>query len=408
MQAQKLYSFGDTVKFVVSATDGLARIGTLTTAHGAVPTPAFMPVATQGTVKALTPQDVAALGTHILLANAYHLSLRPGVDLIRQMGGLHAFMGWHGPILTDSGGFQVFSLGELRKITEDGLSFTSHVDGAQLSLTPEEAVERQEALGVDILMCLDELIPHGSYEPATRAAMERTLRWAERCKNAHVPVEQSSQALFGIVQGGEYSHLREECVRELVEIGFDGYAVGGVSVGEPKAIFYTVARLAAPLLPPDKPRYLMGVGSPEDLVECVADGYDMFDCALPTRTARNGGLYTAAGRVDITTAPYRTRQRPVEDGCDCFTCLQFSAAYLHHLFKAKELLAYRLATIHNLRFYQRLMEHMREAIQQRRMDEFRSRFLATYVPANEEVRMEQRTRFEGGRRPKPRGDASAE
>lgn len=389
--------------FTLEASEGQARIGRLLTAHGAVPTPAFMPVATQATVKSLTPQDVTDVGTHMVLSNAYHLAIRPGIDLIRHIGGLHAFMGWHGPILADSGGFQVFSLGALRKITEQGISFASHVDGARRSLTPEEAVHNQEALSVDILMCLDECIRYDADDAATRLAMERTTRWAERCKRAHTPTTQSGQALFGIVQGGLNLGLREESARAIVDIGFDGYAVGGVSVGEPKADFYRIARFAAPLLPPDKPRYLMGVGSPEDLVESVAAGFDMFDCALPTRAARNGGLYTATGRIDVTTAPYRTREVPVEEGCDCFTCKHYSAAYVHHLFKAKELLAYRLASIHNLRFYQRLMHQMREAIQSQRFVQFRQAFHARYVPADEEARMEQRGRFEKTRRAK-RGD----
>jgi queuine tRNA-ribosyltransferase len=439
------------LSFAVSATDGAARAGTLTTPHGAVPTPAFMPVATQGSVKALTPEEARGLGATILLANAYHLALRPGVEVIRRMGGLHRFMGWDGPILTDSGGYQAYSLGDLRRITDAGVEFTSHLDGSRMLLTPEGAMEQQAALGADIAMCLDECAPHGLGEAATRAAMERTHRWAERCLAAHgrlfpqrlphprplpggegttplpLPLGEGSvppphpfgastaslplpggegtmplplplgegwgegrQALFGIVQGGRFLNLREESARAIAALGFDGCAVGGVSVGEPKAVFYEVARFTAPLLPVDRPRYLMGVGSPEDLVEAVWAGYDLFDCALPTRVARNGGIYTSVGRVDITSARFREAAGPLEEGCDCAACATFSAAYVHHLFRARELLAYRLATIHNLRHYQRLMQQMRRAIAEGRLDAYRRAFHARYVPASEDARLEQR------------------
>ncbi|MSQ12475.1 MAG: tRNA guanosine(34) transglycosylase Tgt [Dehalococcoidia bacterium] len=386
---------GNAFGFTVQARDSGARAGLLTTGRGTMPTPAFMPVATQASVKALTPQEARAAGTHILLVNAYHLALRPGVDVVREMGGLHRFMGWDGPVLTDSGGFQVYSLGALRSVTEEGAHFTSHLDGARLLLTPEGAVAQQEALGADIIMCLDECIPHGPDEDASRAAMERTHRWAVRCRDARRQVD---QALFGIVQGGMFPKLREESARAIVAMGFDGYAVGGLSVGEPKALFYELARFTAPLLPEDQPRYLMGVGSPEDLVEAVAAGYDLFDCALPTRVARNGGVYTASGRVDITSAAFRGSSGPLEEGCDCLACAQFTAAYVHHLFRARELLAYRLTTLHNLRFYHRLMEQLRQAIQKGELQAYRQAFHARYVPAKEEARLEQRKRW-GQRRP---------
>jgi len=344
----------------------------------------------------------------MLLANAYHLALRPGVEVVRRMGGLHRFMGWDGPILTDSGGYQAYSLGNLRRITDAGVAFTSHLDGSRVMLTPEGAMEQQAALGADIAMCLDECAPHGLDEAASRDAMERTHRWAARCKTVHaslahppVPVGEGwgegPQALFGIVQGGRYLHLREESARRLAALDFNGYAVGGVSVGEPKAIFYQVAEFTAPLLPVDRPRYLMGVGSPEDLVEAVAFGYDLFDCALPTRVARNGGIYTSAGRVDLTSARFSQSQGPLEDGCDCAACATFSAGYVHHLFRARELLGYRLATIHNLRFYQRLMAAMRDAVLHGTFHTFRAAFHARYVPANEDARLHQRERWSGRR-----------
>jgi queuine tRNA-ribosyltransferase len=441
--------------FTLVRHDGRARAGVLSTPHSNVPTPAFMPVATQASVKSLTPDEVRALGARMILANAYHLALRPGVETVAAMGGLHAYMRWGGPILTDSGGFQAFSLGALRKVTDEGVQFTSHLDGARLMLTPELAMRQQLALGADIAMCLDECIAAGASESAARAAMERTHRWALACKAAHESLtpslflrsaqgqahreraqgvvslsarseplalersegfvegrpagretsvqlttsqtppgrEPEHQALFGIVQGGAHLNLREESARAIASIGFDGCAVGGVSVGEPKDVFYNVARFTAPLLPENKPRYLMGVGSPEDLVECVAAGYDLFDCALPTRVARNGGLYTRSGRVDITSPRFRVERGPLEDGCDCAACAGYSAAYVHHLFRARELLAYRLATIHNLRFYQRLMEELRQAIQGGALDAYRRAFHARYVPASEDARLDQRERW---------------
>lgn len=381
--------------FRVLAASGGARAGVLSTSHGDAPTPAFMPVATQASVKALTPDDVRAVGASIVLANTYHLALRPGLETMARMGGLHAFMGWDGPILTDSGGYQVYSLGGLRRVTDDGVRFASHLDGSPLSLTPEEAVQAQEVLGSDIAMVLDECTGYGASERDVRRAMERTHRWARRCLEAR---SRPDQALFGIVQGGHDMALREESAAAVTALGFDGYAVGGLSVGEPKALHHRIAAHTAPLLPADRPRYLMGVGSPDDLVEAVAFGYDLFDCALPTRVARNGGIYRADGRIDVTTARFRTESGPLEEGCDCLTCRSFSAAYVHHLFRARELLAYRLATVHNLRFYQRLMARLREAVQAGTFEEVRRAFHTAYTPTDESVRLEQRRRWEAARR----------
>jgi len=390
---------GGRLVFRVVAQDGEARAGLLETLHGPVPTPAFMPVASQASVKALAPEEVRAVGTHILLSNTYHLYLRPGIERVARLGGLHRFMGWEGPILTDSGGYQGFSLGGLQRVTEEGLEFRSHLDGSSHRFTPEAVVAYQVALGVDIGMCLDVCLPYGADETEARRAMERTHRWAERCLRAR---GEAPMALFGIVQGGMYPHLREESARTLAGMPFDGLAVGGLSVGEPKALTYDLAGRTARLLPEDRPRYLMGVGSPEDLVTAVGQGYDLFDCALPTRVARNGGLYTPEGRVDITAGAYRDEAGPPVPGCDCYTCTRFSAGYLHHLFRARELLAYRLASLHNLRFYQRLMEEMRTAILEGRFDAFRRAFLERYRPADERVRLEQKARWlEARRRPIP-------
>ncbi|MBI4234442.1 MAG: tRNA guanosine(34) transglycosylase Tgt [Chloroflexi bacterium] len=381
--------------FRIQATCGLARAGVLATPRGAVPTPAFMPVASQGSVKALAPEEVRGCGTSILLANTYHLYLRPGVEVIQRLGGLHRFMGWDGPILTDSGGYQVFSLGELRQVTEDGVLFASHLDGSRHLLSPEDVIRYQEALGADLITCLDHCLPYPADEEATRSALERTLRWARRCQEAHAGHE---GVLLGILQGGHSKHLRQSGAAALTALGFAGYAVGGLSVGEPKALMYETAAFSAELLPKGQLRYLMGVGSPEDLVECVGLGYDLFDCALPTRVARTGALYTPTGRVDVTASRFREQEGPVQEGCDCYTCTRFSAAYLHHLFKARELLAYRLATLHNLRFYQRLMAGMRQAILDGTFDRFRRAFLSSYRPADEATRIQQR-----GRRGTPGG-----
>ncbi|MCH8190169.1 MAG: tRNA guanosine(34) transglycosylase Tgt [Chloroflexi bacterium] len=377
------------LRFTVQATDARARAGVMETAHGPIPTPAFMPVGTQATVKALSPEDLRATGATIVLSNTYHLYLRPGVDLIQRLGGLHRFMSWNGPILTDSGGFQVFSLGHLRQLSDDGVLFRSHIDGSEHRLTPELAVRCQEQLGSDIAMVLDHCPAYGESEEEMRAAVERTHRWAERSLQAR---QRSDQVLFGIVQGGWSAELRRQSASFLVSLDFPGYAIGGVSVGEPKRMMYQVVDETAPRLPPDKPRYLMGVGSPEDLVRCIAMGIDLFDCALPTRVARNGSLFTRHGRVNVGNARFRDLDGPIEEGCDCYTCRSFSTAYLHHLFKARELLYYRLGTIHNLRFVLRLMEQAREAVLAGSFGAFADSFLDGYRSANEETRLAQRLR----------------
>jgi queuine tRNA-ribosyltransferase len=376
--------------FTLKTTDGGARAGTLRTAHGDVPTPAFVPVATQGSVKAVDPADLRAMGATMVLANAYHLYLRPGVDVVQRLGGLHGFMGWDGPIITDSGGFQGFSMERLREITEDAIVFKSHIDGSTHTFTPEAAIGYQETLGADIIMPLDVCVPSHSDRPAVEAAVERTGRWAARSLRVH---SRHGQTLFGIVQGGLLPDLRERSAALTTSLGFPGYAIGGLSVGESKSEMYEVTAHTTQLLPAEAPRYLMGVGSPEDLVECVARGVDMFDCVLPTRIARNGALLVSEGRVNIDTSPHKSRDTPIEVGCDCFTCGSFSAGYLHHLFRAKELLAYRLASIHNLRFVLRLMEEMRSAIVGRRFEAYRTAFLERFVPTDEETRRTQKRRW---------------
>ncbi len=377
------------------STSGSARAGILTTAHGDVPTPAFMPVATQGSVKGLTPEEVKSLKAHIILANAYHLYLRPGVEVVRDLGGLHAFTGWKGPILTDSGGFQSFSMGSLRKVRDDGILFRSHIDGSEHHFTPESAIFYQERLGADIIMCLDQCVAYGESRESVIRAMDRTHVWAARCKEAHdnrasLDYRADYQAIFGIVQGGVFPDLRAESAEYITSLGFDGYAVGGLAVGESKARMYEITGQVGGLLPRNKPRYMMGVGSPEDLVECVARGIDMFDCALPTRVARNGALFTSAGRVDITHRRFKEIAGPLEEDCGCYTCRNFSVAFLHHMFKSKELLGLRLATIHNLRFVLQMMEDMRTAIMEGRFQGFRDSFLSTYRPTDESARMSQK------------------
>ena len=387
--------------FTLESTDGAARAGTLHTSHGDVPTPAFLPVATQGSVKALDPADLTAVGATMLLANTYHLYLRPGVDVIRELGGLHRFMSWGGPILTDSGGFQVFSLGHLREITEGAIIFKSHIDGTLHAFSPEDAISHQEALGSDVIMPLDICVPSRNDTSAVEVAMERTARWALRSLEAH---SREDQALFGIVQGGLVHDLRESSAAQITSMGFPGYAIGGLSVGESKAEMYEMAGFTAQLLPPHAPKYLMGVGSPEDLVECVARGIDLFDCVLPTRIARNGALLVREGRANIDTAPFKTKEGPIEEGCDCYTCRAFSAAYVHHLFRAKELLGYRLATIHNIRHVSRLMEEMRLAICEGRFEAYRARFLDRFVAPDEGTRRDQRRKWlEAQRRKGGRG-----
>ena len=375
------------MKFHVEHTCGSARAGVLVTFHGRVPTPAFMPVATQGSVKALGPDEVEETGARIVLANAYHLYLRPGVGLVRKLGGLHAFSGWEGPMLTDSGGFQAFSLGRLGRLTEDGILFRSHIDGSEHLLTPESSIRDQVGLGADIIMCLDQCIAAGEGREAVGQAMDRTHRWALRCRDARRAYPQrETGALFGIVQGGVFEDMRRESAEHVTSLDFDGYAIGGLAVGESKAEMYGMVELVTQLLPRDMPRYLMGVGAPEDLLECVHRGVDMFDCALPTRVARNGALYTPEGRVDITSGRFRDAPGPVQEGCDCYACRRFSAAYLHHLFKTKEILGLRLASMHNLRFILRLMEDIRQAVAEGEFEAFRREFLAAFTPTDEGAR----------------------
>ncbi len=367
-----------------------ARRGVLLTRRGLVRTPAFMPVGTQATVKALTPDEVRATGSEIILANTYHLLLRPGPEVLRSAGGLHAFMGWTGPILTDSGGFQVYSLAKLRRVTEQGVLFQSHLDGSQHELTPERAIDLQLAYGSDIIMPLDDVV--GYAEPIRRQieAMERTHRWLERAvvyfaRRTQDLSEVDRPLLFGITQGGFDPTRRRVSAQFVAELPVDGIAIGGLSVGEPKEVLYDLLEASVEPLPDDRPRYLMGVGAPEDLWRAVALGIDLFDCVLPTRLARHAALYTATGRVDIGSRRFRLAFEPVDSTCDCYTCRNFTAAYLHHLFRAKELLAYRLATIHNLRFIQRQMEVMREAIDQGTFAEAMERFFATYRVDRERI-----------------------
>jgi queuine tRNA-ribosyltransferase len=364
------------------------RTGRVTTAHGAFETPAFMPVGTLANVKTLLPEEVAATGAQILLVNAYHLYLRPGHELIGRLGGVHRFMDWHGPILSDSGGFQVFSLARINKVDETGVTFRSHLDGSLHEYTPELAMAVQRALGVDIAMPLDHVVPGDSPPNVARDAAERTLRWYDRCAAAA-----GDLATFAIVQGGTDEGLRRWHARELAARPAPGYSIGGLSVGESKAAMWAMTEVVNAELPIDRPRYLMGVGSPEDLVEAVARGVDMFDCVLPTRLGRNGSLFTARGRANIRNARFRDEPGPVDPGCDCATCTRFSAAYLHHLFRNDELLAYRLATIHNVRFLVRLAERMRAAIASGRFADFAADFLGAYQPTDEAVRTQQRQQW---------------
>jgi queuine tRNA-ribosyltransferase len=372
-----------------------ARAGMLNTPHGSVLTPVFLPVGSQGTVKTLTPDELRSLGVGMILANTYHLYLRPGIEVIRKLGGLHRFMSWDGPILTDSGGFQVFSLGHLRRISDEGALFRSHIDGSEHFLTPELAIDIQEQLGADIIMVLDECPQFGGSKDSIRRSTERSHMWAERCKQRH---KRRRQALFGIVHGGTFSDLRRESVSYITSLGFPGYAIGGLSLGEPKELMHSILHETVPLLPEGKPRYLMGVGSPEDLLECVALGIDMFDSALPTRLGRNGAVFTRYRRYSINNARFKTKKGPIDSDCDCYTCRNFSAAYLHHLFKSRELLAYRLATIHNVRFIMRLMEQIRSSILDGTFDSFRKDFLSNYEPTDAETRAEQKMKWLEARR----------
>ena len=351
------------MSFELLHTDGAARRGRLRTAHGSVETPVFMPCGTYGTVKAMSPADLQEVGTQILLGNTFHLMLRPGDRLIQQLGGLHEFMQWRGPILTDSGGFQVWSLGELRKITEQGVIFRSPINGDRVELTPESSVAVQHNLGSDVLMVFDECTPYPATQAEARASMELSLRWAERCRTAHSRAEGATGMLFGIVQGGMYEDLRAESLAGLVALDFPGYAIGGLSVGEPKAEMQHVMQVTLPLMPGDKPRYLMGVGTPEDLVAGVALGVDMFDCVMPTRNARNGYAFTSRGTVKIRNAQHKGSQEPLDPECDCYTCARFSKAYLHHLDRCGEMLGSMLMTRHNLHYYHGLMARLRGSIE---------------------------------------------
>ena len=350
------------MNFDLITTDGAARRGRLTLAHGQVDTPAFMPVGTYGTVKAMTPEALASTGAQICLGNTFHLWLRPGMEVIKQFGGLHKFMNWDKPILTDSGGFQVFSLGDLRKITEEGVKFASPIDGAKLFLTPEISMQIQKDLNSDIVMIFDECTPYPADYKTAAESMRLSLRWARRSRDEHDRLE-NSNALFGIVQGGMHEALRDESLAGLKDINFNGFAIGGLSVGEPKEDMMRILAHTAPQLPTDKPRYLMGVGTPEDLMDSVEQGIDMFDCVMPTRNARNGHLFTRFGDVKIKNARFKTEQGPLDPTCSCYTCQNFSRAYLHHLFRAGEILSSILNTIHNLHYYQTLMAEMRSAIE---------------------------------------------
>lgn len=353
--------------FTLTHTEGKARTGYLEFPRGKVRTPAFMPVGTYGTVKGMLPKDIEAIDADIILGNTFHLWLRPGMEVMKAHGDLHDFGGWHKPILTDSGGFQVFSLGKMRKITEDGVTFRSPVNGEKVFMSPEISMQVQRDLGSDVVMIFDECTPYPATEKEAQLSLQRSLRWAQRSKDEH---GESPSALFGIIQGGMYDSLRDESLAGLTDIGFDGYAIGGLSVGEPKEEMHKVLDFLAHKMPENKPRYLMGVGTPQDLLDGVAAGIDMFDCVMPTRNARNGHLFTSGGVVKIRNAKHKTSIAPLDEECDCYTCQNFTRAYLHHLDKCKEMLGAQLNTIHNLRFYQTLMANIRLAIEEGRFEEF--------------------------------------
>ncbi|KGK00371.1 tRNA guanosine(34) transglycosylase Tgt [Thalassotalea sp. ND16A] len=361
------------MKYQLINKDGKARRGRLTFDRGVVETPAFMPVGTYGTVKGMKSEEVEATGAHILLGNTFHLMLRPGTEIIEKHGGLHGFMNWHKPILTDSGGFQVFSLGQMRKISEKGVEFRSPVNGEKIMLTPERSMEVQRSLGSDVVMIFDECTPYPATHQEAKTSMELSLRWAKRSKAAHAD---NPSALFGIVQGGMYEDLREVSAAGLLDIDFDGYAIGGLSVGEPKDEMIKILDHTPDLIPENKPRYLMGVGKPEDLVEGVRRGIDMFDCVMPTRNARNGHLFVTNGVVKLRNARHKTDTGPLDAECDCYTCKNYSRAYLHHLDKCNEILGSQLNTVHNLRFYQRIMQQLRDAIEQGKLDQYVEQFYA--------------------------------
>jgi queuine tRNA-ribosyltransferase len=364
-----------------SSSEAGARRGHYETPHGTFQTPAFMPVGTQGTVKAMSPDRLTEIGAEIVLSNTYHLYLRPGHRVVSELGGLHTFMGWAGPILTDSGGFQIYSLGELRKLSEEGVKFTSHLDGSTHFFRPEDAVAIQEALGADVIMCLDECTPYPSSREETRASMELTLSWARRCRQART---RADQALFGIVQGGMYEDLRRESAERTVDLDFPGYAVGGLSVGEAKGLMHDMAATALSVLPSDRPRYVMGVGTPEDLVTLSGLGVDMFDCVMPTRNARNGTLFTSTGRIVIKNERYAKDDNPIDEACGCYACANFSRGYLRHLFMAREILSSILNTVHNLSYYLSLMGKIREAIVADRYATFQRNFLSSTEGENQD------------------------
>lgn len=371
MSGEKVFHF----HVLCQSCDTGGRVGVLHTKRGAIETPVFMPVGTLGTVKAMSPDDLRTCGASIILGNTYHLYLRPGCDVIEHFGGLHRFMGWDGPILTDSGGFQVFSLAMLRKVSDEGADFQSHIDGSRHFLTPEKAIDIQQCLGSDFLMCLDECIGYPADRMVAQTAMNRTLDWAIRCKQRWNMDDEHRGALFGIVQGGMYTELRKESADRTVEIGFPGYAIGGVSVGEPVEKMLEMVESAISRLPESSPRYVMGVGTPENLVELATRGVDMFDCVMPTRNARNGQLFTDTGTINIGNARHRYDTGPIDANCRCYTCMKFSRAYLRHLYMSREILAYRLNTIHNIHFYMNLMEKIRDAIRQDKAATFRKHFL---------------------------------
>jgi len=375
-----------------------ARAGELLTSHGIIKTPVFAPVGSQACVKALTPDDLKEAGTGLVLANCYHLYLRPGIETISALGGLHRFMGWDGPLLTDSGGFQIFSLAPLARVSDEGVSFRSHIDGGVHHITPEEAVRFQEALGADIIMALDECPPSDADLERVDTATARTKQWAERCLKAH---QRTDQMLFGIVQGGLSVTLRQQAASEMAALDFPGYAIGGLSLGEPKSATMEMVAATAACLPAERPRYLMGVGAPEDILEAISLGIDIFDSVLPTRVARNGALFTRPGRINIRNSAFSRQDDPVEADCPCYTCRRFSAAYLHHLFHAGELLAYRLASIHNVSFMNRLLGDIRAAILANRFEALRASFLDSYHQTDEGIRQEQKQRWLAKRRFRP-------
>ncbi len=363
-------------KLIKTCKQSGARLGEFHTPHGVIETPIFMPVGTQATVKSLTPEDLYDINAQIILSNTYHLFLRPTHELIAKAGGLHKFMNWERPILTDSGGFQVFSLGDLRKITEEGVEFRSHIDGSKQFLSPEKAVEVQNALGSDIMMAFDECAPYPADRVYVKNSLERTTRWLERCVNAHKNTDK--QALFGIVQGGMYKDLREQSAKEVLAFDLPGYAIGGLSVGEPKELMYEVLDYTTPMLPENKPRYLMGVGTPDCLFEGVIRGIDMFDCVLPTRIARNGTAMTSEGRLSIKHAKYREDFTTLDPECDCYVCKNYTRAYLRHLYKANEILSARLMSYHNLHFLLNLMKNIRQAIMEDRLLDYKEEFMGKY------------------------------